>query len=258
MLTLKDYADAKKLSPDLLRDYGLYDGTDTLRIPYFDRNKELRAVRMRMSLDGVTRFRWRQGDKPLLYGLWMLPDDCRFVFIVEGESDCHTLWAHGLPALGVPGASTWKKEWARYIPDCRVYVVDEKDEASKRLAQKVVDSLDRPILRVRLSTKDVSELYVNHAEWFWRQLRDAMDEAEAVLPDRTPKRRQPHYDGAPVNLERLVERLNARKVGNQYAALCPFHPDRKPSLYIHPEKGYYCFGCGKGGSLAALAKEIGI
>ena len=30
--------------------------------------------------------------------------------LVEGESDGHTLWFHGIPALGVPGASHWREE----------------------------------------------------------------------------------------------------------------------------------------------------
>lgn len=31
--------------------------------------------------------------------------------------------------------------------------------------------------------------------------------------------------------------------------LCPFHGDRNPSLKIYPgNKGWYCFGCGRGGS----------
>jgi DNA primase len=32
-----------------------------------------------------------------------------FVVLVEGESDCHTLWHHGYPAVGLPGAAGWKE-----------------------------------------------------------------------------------------------------------------------------------------------------
>ena len=35
--------------------------------------------------------------------------------LVESESDRHTLWRHGLEALGNPGASTFKVEWAEHI-----------------------------------------------------------------------------------------------------------------------------------------------
>ena len=47
------------------------------------------------------------------------------------------------------------------------------------------------------------------------------------------------------------------KHGN-YWALCPFHDDHKPSLSIHPAKGFRCFGCDEKGSLKELAKKMGI
>lgn len=42
--------------------------------------------------------------------------------------------------------------------------------------------------------------------------------------------------------------------------LCPFHPDKNPSLKIYPDgKGFYCFTCGAGGDqvkFAAMYREI--
>lgn len=39
----------------------------------------------------------------------------------------------------------------------------------------------------------------------------------------------------------------------QYRCLCPFHSERHPSCYIHPErKIFYCFGCGAGGDVFAF------
>ena len=32
------------------------------------------------------------------------------VVVVEGESDTHTLWNAGFPALGLPGAGNWKEQ----------------------------------------------------------------------------------------------------------------------------------------------------
>src|SRR4030095_16368467 len=58
------------------------------------------------------RFRWKSGSKPFLYGLDRLQagTDAGHVVLVEGESDAHTLWFHGIPALGLPGAGTWREE----------------------------------------------------------------------------------------------------------------------------------------------------
>jgi hypothetical protein len=50
-------------------------------------------VRFRIALNG-DRFRWKSGTKPCLYGVSRLSDARRKgqVVLVEGESDCHTLW----------------------------------------------------------------------------------------------------------------------------------------------------------------------
>ncbi len=51
---------------------------------------------------------WLPGKgSPVLYGLWMLPEarQQRAIHLVEGESDCWTLWFHGHAALGFPGAT---------------------------------------------------------------------------------------------------------------------------------------------------------
>jgi hypothetical protein len=41
-----------------------------------------------------------------------------------------------------------------------------------------------------------------------------------------------------------------RRRARQWVGLCPFHSERHPSFYIHPEKRiFYCFGCGMGGDV---------
>ena len=39
---------------------------------------------------------------------------------------------------------------------------------------------------------------------------------------------------------------------------CPFHSDRHPSLHVYPTaaRGWYCFSCGRGGSIYDLAAAI--
>ena len=49
-----------------------------------------------------------------------------------------------------------------------------------------------------------------------------------------------------------------RQCGEQVQALCPLHEDRKPSLAIHPVRGWYCHaGCGSG-RLTRLANLLGV
>jgi DNA primase len=51
------------------------------------------------------------------------------------------------------------------------------------------------------------------------------------------------------------ERLTGLRVGRSGKLHCLFHDDRSPSLHVYPEpdRGWYCFGCGRGGSVFDLA-----
>ena len=121
--TLAAYAEHKGLPEPFLKELGLsdisYQGSPALRIPYRDSGGTEPAVRFRTALvkseAGDNRFRWKSGSKPLLYGLWRLRPEPSVV-IVEGESDCHTLWHHGINAVGLPGAGTVEREPGRSSP----------------------------------------------------------------------------------------------------------------------------------------------
>ncbi len=45
--------------------------------------------------------------------------------------------------------------------------------------------------------------------------------------------------------------------GSNFKGLCPFHNEKTPSFYVHPELGYYkCFGCGVHGDVINFIQEI--
>jgi len=142
--TLEGYSETKKLSEGFLRGLGLRDVTyfekPAVRIPYPDEEGQEAAVRFRVSLDGSEKFRWRSGDKPTLYGLRLLEEAWRagYVVLVEGESDCHTLWFNEIPALGIPGASNWRDGWASHLDGIeRIYAVIEPDQGGDTLREKL-------------------------------------------------------------------------------------------------------------------------
>ncbi|GEM_PF-3811538 len=53
------------------------------------------------------------------------------------------------------------------------------------------------------------------------------------------------------NLVSIASRYTRlRRAGRQYVGLCPFHSERRPSFYVHPDKKiFHCFGCGAGGDV---------
>ncbi len=168
-LTLEEYAHAKGLPLDLLRRLGLQTvsrkGHPAVRIPYFDREGNEAAVRFRLSLagPGPSRFRWTSGAKPLLYGLWKLEEarTAGRVLLVEGESDAQTLWLYGLPALGIPGASCWRPEWAALLEGLAVYAWQEPDDGGARLIRSLADSVpDLRVIAPPADRKDISECHL--------------------------------------------------------------------------------------------------
>jgi len=172
--TLAQYAEAKRLPIDFLETLGLSNqnhmGLPVVRIPYLDRNGNEVAVRFRGVLEGDNRFRWKKGAKPSLYGLWRLQNGQERVTLVEGESDCHTLWHHGFAALGLPGANSWKEERdADHLDGIgTIYVVIEPDKGGEAVKRWIAESPIRD--RVRLvelgEYKDPSDLHLDSPEQF--------------------------------------------------------------------------------------------
>jgi hypothetical protein len=142
--TLKEYSDGKALPEDFLRGLGLRDVTymerPAVRIPYPDEEGQEVAVRFRVSLDSDEKFRWRSGDKPRPYGLRLLDEarEAGFVVLVEGESDCHTLWFYEIPALGIPGANNWRNGWTAYLDGIeKIYAIIEPDHGGNTLRERL-------------------------------------------------------------------------------------------------------------------------
>jgi hypothetical protein len=176
-LTLEQYATAKALPLDFLKTCGLseftYDHKLALRIPYLGAGGEELAVRFRIALEG-DRFRWKSGTKPCLYGLHRLNEAQKtgYVVLVEGESDCHTLWLHGVPALGVPGAANWREE----RDACRlngietIYVVVEPDRGGDAVQKWLSRSTIRHRAKlISLPAKDPSALHLEGPQEFSRR-----------------------------------------------------------------------------------------
>ncbi len=166
-LTLAQYAEAKRLPVDFLRGLGLRDqrylDAPAVRIAYLGTDGTEAAARYRVALDGRDRFRWKKGSKALLYGLDRL-DEARAageITIVEGESDAQTLWLHGIPAIGLPGAGNWQEERDAAHMDGidRIYVMIEPDQGGTT----VRTWLERSRIRARVCLLDLSSFGVKDA-----------------------------------------------------------------------------------------------
>jgi hypothetical protein len=101
---------------------------------------------------GRERSWWATTGLPLIpFGLERIPDiperRQRLLWIAEGESDALCLREHyagwrGRPVivLGVPGAGSWREEWAAYTLGWHArYVFPDADRAGERMARRVTE-----------------------------------------------------------------------------------------------------------------------
>lgn len=186
-LTLLEYAGAKRLPVNFLRGLGIsditYQESNAIRIPYYDEAGVEVSVRIRRTLEKGEnedqRFVWKKGFKPCLYGRNRRREG--YVILNEGESDCHTLWFHGFPALGIPGATNWREDRdARVIEAIpQIYILIEPDTGGEAVKKWLASSSIRD--RTRLLSldgfKDPSALHLNNPEKFKEQFQAALDSA---------------------------------------------------------------------------------
>ena len=120
---------------------------------------------IRVSLDGENKFFWDDNPGDIVpYGLNRLELARRrgYLTLVEGCSDAQTLWFHDEPALGAPGASSWKKEWDEYVNDIPVfYLPIEPDHGGQTFLRRFLSTSLYKRLHVTSipGFKDVSELH---------------------------------------------------------------------------------------------------
>jgi hypothetical protein len=191
--TLMAYAEAKRLPVEFLLSLGLrqisYQRAPAISIPYFGVDSAEPAVRFRISLESKDGFRWRTGCKPRLYGLHRLPEARKagYVVLVEGESDCHTLWYVGFPALGLPGAGNWNEPRDAPLLDgiTVIYLVVEPDQGGKTALGWLARSRIRERVRLlRLAgAKDPSALYLANPSHFLERWQAALDAAAPWLEE---------------------------------------------------------------------------
>ena len=139
-------------------------GRPAVRIPYLSPDGEELALRFRVALNG-DRFRWKSGNKPYLYGLNRIGDAraAGYVVLVEGESDVHTLLHHGIPAIGLPGATNWREDRdAKYFDGIEtIYIMIEPDKGGDSVRKWLAQSSIRTRAKLlQLPAKGPSAMHI--------------------------------------------------------------------------------------------------
>lgn len=182
--------DVDQISPDTVKiTYLLEDGSPAAK------------QRIRKALKAKDGSRWTRGKKkPVPYGLWRLAEARKagYLVLVEGESDCWTLWYHGFPALGIPGADMTEKLSLEHIRDIsRLYVVREPDKGGDTFTAGIAKRLagwktwQGKAYQVRLhdltGAKDPNDLHKQNPEKFKAKFEAALEAAELLEVPKAPE-----------------------------------------------------------------------
>ena len=191
-LTLLDLAVEKQLPWKFLFHLGVMDhASGGVQIPYhLADGQEAPRYRIRTALVAKEGSRWSAGEGSIVpYGLERLEDARKagYLLLVEGESDCWTLWYQGFPALGIPGAEMNGLLEASMLSGIdRLYLLQEPDQGGTAFVSHLAKRLTEwrwpgKIFVVRLrGAKDPSELYQQDRAGFRAAFQRALEQAEPV------------------------------------------------------------------------------
>lgn len=215
--SVREYALEKRLPEDWLRGIGVTDGgSDSIggfiEIAYFDETGGRLSTRKRYAKGASRRFGWKRGSTPTLYGLWQMEHvrKAGYVVLVEGESDAQTLWHLGLSALGVPGATTFRREWVAALQGVEtIYLHVEPDEGGQAFLRKTCDALDKggcqSVVKafscdLHEGCKDPSDVLAKAGEGALRALQGMLKDATVVSLKQAAQQRADNLTDAPVSL----------------------------------------------------------
>jgi hypothetical protein len=197
-IRVQDLARDKHLATEFLQRLGVEDTFNGVRIPYRLMDGSLAPrQRIRTALAAKQGSRWEgvRDERIVPYGLWRLAEAraAGFVVLVEGESDCWTLWHHGFPALGIPGAATAKCLQSEHLAGLfRLYVVREPDSGGAAFISGNARSLRQLGWRGRIyvvslpNAKDPNDLHKLAEREFKQRFQAALDSAQLHEQQKAP------------------------------------------------------------------------
>lgn len=197
-LTLSEYSEGKRLPLTFLQQLGVGQREASgyipahVTIPYYDTDGTCMAVKQRFHPRNQQRFGWNKGGTVILYGAWLdINKDAPALLLVEGESDAQSCWLHGLPALGVPGATNYQAAWTqKYIHGRDVYIHVEPDAGGQKFREKTLQALYDSKHEGKVFTlscrdidagcKDPSDIHVKFGDQFRAMMDPALKAARPI------------------------------------------------------------------------------
>ncbi len=140
-----------------------------LAIPYLRWSQEFGwsvvSIRFRRLDDKKPKYMTVAGDRPRLYNTLALLKRTPRIAITEGEIDAISAEACDIPAVGVPGAESWKPHFAEpFLGYREVFILADGDEPGMRFANTVAKTLPNAKVIPSPPGEDVNSLVFNRGK----------------------------------------------------------------------------------------------
>lgn len=111
------------------------------------------------------------GTHTRLYNVTALQQAGDYIAVCEGEIDAITLhYKCGIPAVGVPGATAWKKHYTRILQDFeKVFVFADGDQPGSDFAKNIAKELQSAVTLQMPEGEDVNSQFLRHGYEYFRE-----------------------------------------------------------------------------------------
>ena len=143
-----------------------------IAIPYLTPNGPV-ALRFRKmpDQDGPKYFQ-PAGSKLSIFNVTQFNVPSRWIVVTEGEMDCMTAVQAGLPAVGLPGASSWRDHYSIIFAGYeRVIICADNDDkgAGAAFAEKIAAAVPAPAIFLMDEGHDVNSYVKEHGAEAFRE-----------------------------------------------------------------------------------------
>ena len=112
------------------------------------------------------------GSKLSIFNVNQFNVPSRWLVVTEGEIDCMTAVQAGLPAVGLPGASSWRDHYSIIFAGYeRVIICADNDDkgAGKAFAEKIAENVPAPAIFLMEEGHDVNSFVKEHGAEAFRE-----------------------------------------------------------------------------------------
>jgi hypothetical protein len=256
--TLEQVADARGLPLAYLRSLGWRDATyakvPAVAVPWPG------GTHYRVNLDGKPKYKWQQGAQVSILGIERLEAVRRlgWVLFVEGETDYAAGLLLGLPVMALPGASTFKTEWAVQFQGCQIYVWQEPGQGGQTMVARLGEAFwDITIIAAPPGIKDLCDLYDQAGEGARALFDDLKAEARRWRERLTcrPSQPPPPFDKLRTNPNLVQWGFTKRDKSQEPYTTALTAPHPRMDTQGEPDSwrdGSFRFPCTKFGSVLSL------